>query len=50
MVSMEGIILQLEFLICNVRVALLEKIEGKTRVHTHTHMHTQPAVKRARTE
>lgn len=49
MVSMEGIILQLEFLICYVRVALLEKIEGKThaRAHVHAHTHTHTPCRKA---
>lgn len=65
MVTMEDKILQLEFLICYVKVAPLERIEGKhTHMHTHTcthvpaytcirthvHTHMQPAESRTSAE
>lgn len=62
MVSVEDIILQLEFLICYVKVTLLERIKGRTHTHTdacaYTHPHaltqahtnTQPAGRRANAE
>lgn len=40
MVSVEDIILQLEFLICYVKVTLLERIKGRTHTHRCTCIHT----------
>lgn len=51
MVSVEDKVLQLEFLICYIKVAILRGLKGKhTHTRTCTHMHTHPAESRASAE